>query len=288
MHIVVCLKQVPDTNEVRIDSQTNNLIRQGVPSIINPYDLTGLKIALALRDENGGSVTVLSMGLMQGMKDLEYCLALGADRAILLSDKRLGGSDTLATGYALAQTIAKLNFELIICGLEAIDGSTAQVGPSIAANLGIPQCTYVSDIVVQDGQLKIRKETQEYIEEYFASFPLLITVHKNAKFRSIVNAKTTITKQVEIWNSDHLDEGKIGFKGSATKVVSISTTNGNKDYLYVDSSLSAEERIDYIISGGMNTQRDIHFVRGNHSEMAKEIIAYLNNGKFADNGGLGC
>jgi electron transfer flavoprotein beta subunit len=134
MNIVVCVKQVPDTNEVRIDPDTNTLVREGIPTIINPYDLTGLKMALALKEKNGGSITVLSMGLLQAMKDLEYCFEMGADRAILLSDKRLGGSDTLATGYALAQTIAKLDYELIICGLEAVDGSTAQVGPSIANN----------------------------------------------------------------------------------------------------------------------------------------------------------
>jgi electron transfer flavoprotein beta subunit len=245
-------------------------------------------MALALKEKNGGSITVLSMGLLQTMKDLEYCFEMGADRAILLSDKRLGGSDTLATGYALAQTIAKLDYELIICGLEAVDGSTAQVGPSIADNLGIPQCTYVSDITFQNGRLRITRETQEYIEEYSASFPILVTVLKKDKFKIANVVKSVSYKKGEILNANHLDENRIGFNGSATKVISISASDAERDYLDVDSSLNAEERIDYIISGGMNIKKCIQFVKGNPPEIAKKMIAYLNEGKAVCNGGTVC
>jgi electron transfer flavoprotein beta subunit len=287
VNIVVCIKQVPDTDEVRIDPETNNLVRQGIPSIINPYDETGVEWALELKEKHGGTVTLLSMGLPQASKELVHGLGMGADRAILLSDKRLGGSDTLATGYALSETIKKLNIDLVICGLEAIDGSTAQVGPSIAENLGIPQFTYVSGIKgVKDGKITITKKIQQFTEEYEAHLPVVISVLKNSAVPRESKPLPDLEKKIEVWNADHLDESRIGFNGSPTRVVHIETSgSGGKDYVDVDRSLSAEERIDFIISGGMNVKKDIRFIRGSALDMAKLIISNMNHN---ESGGAVC
>ncbi|MCE5255757.1 MAG: electron transfer flavoprotein subunit beta/FixA family protein, partial [Spirochaetaceae bacterium] len=150
MNIVVCLKQVPDTAEVKIDPVSGTLIREGIPSIINPDDKSGLEAALILRDSAGGVVTVLSMGPPQADLALREALAMGADKAILLSDRRFGGADTWATSCTLAAALRKLDWDLVICGRQAIDGDTAQVGPEIAEHLGIPQVSYVSEIKLDD------------------------------------------------------------------------------------------------------------------------------------------
>ena len=144
MQIIVCLKQVPNTNEVKFDPKTGSLIREGVASIINPDDKNALEEALSLREQNGGKVTVISMGPAQAEFALREALAMGADEAILLSDRAFAGADTWATSFTLAQGIKKLgNFDLILCGRQAIDGDTAQVGPGIAEHLDLPQVTYL-------------------------------------------------------------------------------------------------------------------------------------------------
>ena len=138
MEIVVCVKQVPDTTEVKIDPQTNTLIRQGVPSIVNPFDKNAVEAALQLKEKHGGKVTVISMGPPQAKEALKECVAMGADAAILISDRAFGGADTLATSYTLAAAIRKLGtYDVILCGKQAIDGDTAQVGPEVAEHLGI-------------------------------------------------------------------------------------------------------------------------------------------------------
>src|SRR6056297_553406 len=142
MKIIVCVKQVPDTTEVKIDSETNTLIRKGVPSIVNPFDRNALEAAVQLKEEHGGTVIVLSMGPPQAKDALKECLSVGADEAYLVSDKAFSGADTLATSYTLAAAIKKIgNYDLIICGKQAIDGDTAQVGPEIAEHLDIAQVT---------------------------------------------------------------------------------------------------------------------------------------------------
>ncbi|MFX1464450.1 MAG: electron transfer flavoprotein subunit beta, partial [Promethearchaeota archaeon] len=143
MRFIVCVKQVPDTTEVKIDPETNTLIREGVPSILNPFDQFALEEAIKIKKE-GDEIIVISMGPTQAKKALLKCLALGADKAILLSDKVFAGADTWATSYTLVQSIKKIgDYNMIFCGLQAIDGDTAQVGPEIAAQLGIPQITHV-------------------------------------------------------------------------------------------------------------------------------------------------
>lgn len=139
MKIVVCIKQVPDTNEVKLDPVTNTLIRDGVPSIINPDDKAGVEAALRLKELAGGTVTILSMGPAQAEEAIREALAMGADEGILLSDRAFGGADTWATSSTLAAALKKLEYDVIITGRQAIDGDTAQVGPQIAEHLGIPQ-----------------------------------------------------------------------------------------------------------------------------------------------------
>lgn len=146
MNIIVCIKQVPDTTEVRLDPKTGTLIRDGVPSIINPDDKAGLEAALALKDQHGAHVTVLTMGPPQADNALREALAMGADRAILLTDRKFAGADTWATSMTLAAAIRNLDYDLIVAGRQAIDGDTAQVGPQIAEKLNLPQVSYVEDL----------------------------------------------------------------------------------------------------------------------------------------------
>ena len=146
MKIVVCMKQVPDTTEVRLDPKTNTLIREGVPSIINPDDKAGLEVALRLKDELGAHVTVLTMGPPQAESALREALALGVDEAVLLTDRAFGGADTWATSCTIAGALKNMEYDLIITGRQAIDGDTAQVGPQIAEHLRLSQVTYAEDL----------------------------------------------------------------------------------------------------------------------------------------------
>ena len=148
MKIIVCIKQVPNTNEVRLDQKTGTLIREGVPSIINPDDKAGLEAALKLKDRFGAHVTVLSMGPPQADAVLREALAMGVDEAVLISDRAFGGADTWATSSTLAAAIKNLEYDLIITGRQAIDGDTAQVGPQISEHLGIPNISYAEGIEI--------------------------------------------------------------------------------------------------------------------------------------------
>ena len=164
MNIICCIKQVPDTADVKIDPETNTLIRSGVESIINPFDLVALEAALTLKDTYGGTVAVISMGPPQAEQALREALSLGADKVILLSDRAFAGADTLATGYTLARAIQKLaksgSVDLVLCGKQAVDGDTAQVGPGIATRLGYTQFTYVAEItdIDMDNRMHYREE----------------------------------------------------------------------------------------------------------------------------------
>src|SRR5690554_3922139 len=163
MKILVCIKQVPDTTEVKINKETNTLIREEVASIINPFDLYAVEEGLRLREEHGGTVTVFSMGPMEVIDSLRETLSMGADEVILLSDRAFAGADTLATAYTLAKGVEKIgSYDLIICGKQAIDGDTAQVGPELAEMLGLPHVTYVRRVHgIKDGQITVERMTEE-------------------------------------------------------------------------------------------------------------------------------
>lgn len=229
MEIIVCVKQVPDTTEVKIDPQTNTLIRQGVPSIVNPFDKNALEEALKLKEKHGGRVTVISMGPPQAAEALKECIAMGADEAVLLSDRAFGGADTLATSRTLAAGIKKFgNFDVILCGKQAIDGDTAQVGPELAEHLAISQLTYVSKLDITDGVVRVEREHEEGYEVIETTLPVLISVVKSInepRYASIKGRMKANRKEVPVWTAADVDVNldEIGLRGSPTQVRRIFT-----------------------------------------------------------------
>lgn len=224
MEIVICIKQVPDTTEVKIDPATNTLIRQGVPSIVNPFDKNALEAGLQLKEKHGGKVTVITMGPSQAKDALKECLAMGADEAILISDRAFGGADTLATSYTLAAAIKKIgSYDLIICGKQAIDGDTAQVGPEIAEHLGIAQVTYAAKVDIDSHTAKVERENEDGYEVIEVKLPLLLSVVKSINEPRHPSVKGTMKAnraEIPVWTAADLliDEQKIGLKGSPTQV----------------------------------------------------------------------
>ena len=240
MEILVCVKQVPDTAEVKIDPVKHTVIRAGVPNIFNPFDQNALEAALQLKDNQGAKVTVLSMGPPQAKDVLREALAMGADDAYLLTDRKVGGSDTLATGYCLAQAVKKVaelkgieKFDLVLCGKQAIDGDTAQVGPQIAEHLGLPQVTYLEGIKYEGGnRLVVKKWTEEGYQLLEVETPCVVTVLSSAnqpRYMSVRGIVEAYDKQVEVWGFDNIsvEESKLGLAGSPTRVFK-SFTKGAK------------------------------------------------------------
>lgn len=175
MQIIVCVKQVPDTNEVRLDPVKGTLIREGVPSIMNPDDKAGLEAALRLKDQHGATVIVITMGPPQAEAILLESLAMGADEAVLVTDRAFGGADTWATSSTLACAIQKYPYDLIITGRQAIDGDTAQVGPQIAEHLGIPSISYAESIRVEGGGVVVHRQFEDRYHVIRAELPCLVT-----------------------------------------------------------------------------------------------------------------
>ncbi len=232
MNIVVCMKQVPDTTEVRIDPVTNTLIREGIPSIINPDDKAGLEAALVLKDELGARVTVLSMGPPQADLALREALAMGADEALLLSDRAFGGADTWATSSTIAAALRKLPFDLIVCGRQAIDGDTAQVGPQIAEHLGLPQVSYVAELAVKGDAVEVKRVFEDGYQRIRVKLPCLLTALKGMnkpRYMSVSGIVEAYKKEITVWGlSDiEVDQANIGLKGSPTRVKA-SYTKGAK------------------------------------------------------------
>lgn len=195
MHIVVCIKQVPDSGQIRVHPVTNTIMRQGVPTIINPYDLFALEQALRLRDQHGGQVTVLTMGPPMAEDSLRKALTFGADRAVLLTDRFFAGSDTLATSYALASAIAKISAtwgapDIVFTGKQTIDGDTAQVGPQTAEKLGIPQVSYVEALLGIEGKtITLRRNLGNGFQEVRGKLPILLTVIGEANEPRVAGVK---------------------------------------------------------------------------------------------------
>lgn len=229
MEFLVCIKQVPDTTEIKIDPQTNTLIRQGVPSIVNPFDKNAVEAALQLREKHGGKVTVISMGPPQAKDALKECIAMGADQAFLISDRAFGGADTLATSYTLAAAIRKLgSFDIILCGKQAIDGDTAQVGPEIAEYLNFSQVTYAAKVEVNGETVRVEREHEEGYEIIETTMPVLLTVVKSINEPRFPTVKGTMkANRTEIpvitANEVIVDPNRLGLKGSPTQVRRIFT-----------------------------------------------------------------
>ncbi len=228
MKIVVCIKQVPDTNEVKINQETGTLIRDGVKSIMNPDDKNALESALQLKDKYGASVIVLSMGPPQAKEILREALSMGADEVFLISDRKFGGSDTWATATIIASAIEKIgDYDIILCGRQAIDGDTAQVGPEIAEFLDIAQITYVKEIEVDRDVLKVKRFTENGDYTYEVKTPVLLTAIKELNtpryptVRGIIeNYGDDSESMINIISFKDLkvDESQIGLKGSPTNV----------------------------------------------------------------------
>lgn len=228
MNIIVCIKQVPDTTEIRINPETNTLVREGVESIINPFDLYAIEEGVRLKEKHGGNVTVISMGPPQVEDALREAISLGVDEAIHLCDRAFAGADTWATSYALAKGIEKKgDYDIIICGKQAIDGDTAQVGPGVAIRLDIPQIMYVKKIeAIGDGLIRAQRITEEGYEVMEGDLPVLISVVKEINEPRLPSLKGKMrAKKMEIltWNADDIeaDEQLTGLNGSPTQVVKI-------------------------------------------------------------------
>ncbi|MBW2082074.1 MAG: electron transfer flavoprotein subunit beta/FixA family protein [Deltaproteobacteria bacterium] len=224
MRIIVCIKQVPDVSEVSWDPETGSLIRKGIPSIINPSDRNALEAALQLREKHKGDVTVVSMGPRQVEEALREALGMGADEAIQLTHKQFAGADTWATAYTLGLAIRKIGqFDLIICGKEALDGMTAQVGPMLAEFLGIPQMTYAVDIEVLKSKVRVRQDLGDLQRVLETQMPALITVERKINQPRVAPMDTIIeayNKEIKVWEPEdlHGDLKSFGLNGSPTRL----------------------------------------------------------------------
>ncbi|MCX6353275.1 MAG: electron transfer flavoprotein subunit beta/FixA family protein [Candidatus Aureabacteria bacterium] len=228
MNIIVCIKQVPDTTSVRIDPETRTLVREGVPSIINPFDMFAIEEGIRLKEKHGGKVIVLTLGPPQAEDALREAISLGADEAIHLCDVAFKGSDTLATSFALSAGIRKIGaFDLIICGKQASDGDTAQVGPGIAVQLNIPQIIFVRRIEeIQEGAIVVERISEEGFDVVRSALPALISVVKEINQPRLPSLKGKMkAKKAEItkWGIAEIgvDPGRVGLDGSPTWVEKI-------------------------------------------------------------------
>ncbi len=256
MKIVVCAKQVPDTTEVKLDPKTGTLIRDGVPSIINPDDKAGIEAALQLKEKCPGStVTVLSMGPAQADVALREALAMGCDEAILVTDRAFGGADTWATSSTIAAALKKLEYDVIITGRQAIDGDTAQVGPQIAEHLGLPQVSYAENVEIDGDSLKVQRQFEDRYHIIKVKMPCVITAlaelaePRYMTIGGIVDAYDS--KEVKVWGledlKDTVDEANIGLKGSPTRVKQ-SFTKQPKAAGTVLKDLTPDEAVDAIVA----------------------------------------
>lgn len=251
MNIVVCIKQVPDTAEVRINPETNTLIRDGVPTIINPYDMHAVEAGLQIKEMTKGKVTALTMGPPQAESALREVISMGVDDAVLLSDRAFAGSDTWATAYTLSRAIAKIRADIIICGKQAIDGDTAQVGPEIAEFLNIPHIAYIRKIEdVKQDSIRVQRLMDEGYDIVESTLPVLLTVVKELNEPRLPSLKGKMAaKKAEIKKLGHaelgIDEKDTGLKGSPTQVKNIFAPEARTDRRMLHGTV--EEQVNQLI-----------------------------------------
>jgi len=257
MNIIVCIKQVPNTTDVKIDPVTNTLIRDGVESVINPFDAYAIEEGVRLKERFGGKVTVVTMGPPQAENALKEAISLGCDEGILVSDRKFAGSDTWATSYTLSMAIKKIGaFDIVICGKQASDGDTAQVGPGISTHLDIPQVTYVKKIEeIKDNKARVERMMEEGYDIVETPLPCLFTVVKEINSPRLPSLKGMMrAKSAKIlkWTADDIgaDPKSIGLDGSPTRVVKIFTPPPRK--------------------GG-------EMLKGETSDIAKEVVELLKD-----------
>ncbi|HOH98403.1 MAG TPA: electron transfer flavoprotein subunit beta/FixA family protein [Candidatus Cloacimonadota bacterium] len=252
MHFVVCIKQVPNTTEIKIDPKTNTLIREGVESILNPFDTYAIEEAVRLKEAHGGTITAISMGPPQVEATLREAVSLGVDEIILLSDRRFAGADTWATSLTLAAAIKKLgDYTLILTGQQAIDGDTAQVGPGIAAHLDIPQTCFVRKVeALEPCKARVQRLMEDGYDIVEMKLPGLISVVKEIntpRLPSLRGKRNAKSVELKIWNADDLalDETEIGLNGSPTQVVSIFSPKHDKQVEKFDGD--PDQAVDLIV-----------------------------------------
>ncbi|MEN8264682.1 MAG: electron transfer flavoprotein subunit beta/FixA family protein [Nitrospirota bacterium] len=252
MNIIVCIKQVPDTAEIKINPETNTLMREGVPSIINPFDLNAIEAAIQIKEEVGGKVTALTMGPPQAETALREAVSMGVDEVVLLSDRAFAGSDTWATSYTLAKAIKKLGADIIFCGKQAIDGDTAQVGPETAEFLDVPHISYIRKIEgVSDSSIRVQRMMDEGYDVVESSIPVLLTVVKELNqprmpsLRGKMAAKKAEIKTMGMADID-ADENSLGLKGSPTQVKNIFAPETKAERRMIDGT--PEEQVDNLVN----------------------------------------
>lgn len=252
LKIFVCIKQVPDTTEIKLDPVKGTLIREGVPSIMNPDDKGALEQALQFKDRYGAEVTALTMGPMQATAILHEAFAMGVDKGILISDRRFGGADTLATSYTISQALKTFDYDLIFAGRQAIDGDTAQVGPQIAEQLDLPQVTYVEEVNFDgDKLLTIKRNIEEGHEIVEVELPCMLTFLASAYNPRYMNVKSIMgafDKEITVLNADSfpVEPERLGLKGSPTNVKR-SFTKGAKAMGTLHDDITPEEAANLIL-----------------------------------------
>lgn len=251
MRIIVFIKQVPDTAEVRINPETGTLIREGVPSIINPYDMHAIEAALHIKEKTGGRITVVTMGPPQAGAALREAISMGVDDAVLLTDRAFAGSDTWATSYTLSKAAEKIGGDIIFCGKQAIDGDTAQVGPETAEFLNIPHISYVRKIEeVTENSIKVQRLMEEGYDIVESTLPVLLTVVKELNEPRLPSLKGKLSaKKAEIkkWGPSDIqaEEENVGLKGSPTQVKNIFAPEPRADRKMLEGK--PEEMVDALL-----------------------------------------
>lgn len=255
MNIIVCIKQVPNTTDVRIDPVTNTLIRDGVESVINPFDAYAIEEAVRIKERCGGKVTAVTMGPPQAETALKEAIGLGCDEGVLVSDRKFAGSDTWATSYTLACAIEKLDaYDVVLCGKQASDGDTAQVGPGISTHLDIPQVTYVKKIAeINDKSAKVERMTEEGYDVVEVPLPCLFTVVKEIntpRMPSLKGMMRAKSAKIAKWTAADLDAdpAALGLDGSPTRVVKIFTPEPRKGGEMISGSIDevAKELVELL------------------------------------------
>jgi electron transfer flavoprotein beta subunit len=264
MKVIVCIKQVPDTTNVRINPETNTLVREGVASIVNPFDVYAIEEALRIREKHGGTVTVITMGPPQAADVLREALSLGADNAYLVSDRAFAGADTLATGYALACAIRHLGgADILLMGRQAIDGDTGQVGPGVAENLGITHVTDIRKIEeIKDGRIVVERLLEEGYARLAARLPVVLTVVKEINIPRLPSLKGKLAaKKAEIPVLKAADIGadveRLGLNGSPTQVMKIFTPakpSGGKKFTG-EPSKTVSELLSELTAAGITIRK---------------------------------
>jgi electron transfer flavoprotein beta subunit len=253
MNIIVCIKQVPDAKDVRLDPKTNTMAREGVESIMNPFDRHAVEEGVRLKEQHGGSVTVLSMGPPQAEAVLREAVSCGADEAVLVSDRAFAGADTWATTYTLGKAIEKIGpFDLILCGKQAIDGDTAQVGPGLAKRLNIPYVSYVRKITgFESGAIHLHRLMDDGYDEVEIPLPGLLTVVKEInqpRVPSIKGKMKAKSLSIKTLNAEDIDADadSLGLPGSTTQVVKVFAPEFKGERAMLDGTV--DEQVEQLVN----------------------------------------